>query len=487
MEMAHVNMLYFCCNLVFCYLLFLNYNNVHVSAAVVQDYCSPNPCLNGGICGSTSNGFVCTCINGYIGIRCEGRSDQCPVFDSLKCINGHCRLDLNGIPKCECNGHFGGQYCDQSLDTCKHRICLGGTCIDTQSGYKCKCPSGKEGMNCQIDPLKTAKCLDACSSNVSESNGGRCWHNNSETVNVGWGYNQPLCSTMNSCFGMSTKNYDYIDVQLKPIQLQPNDTLIFHTDVDASLYNNQYVPHIIPMGTSSLDAFTTCNTTNAFPFSNYSWAGPGQLKINASFLHLGTQYFIANVNSLYRCEFGLRLNVTIKENQCFDSLSPGTEMCHGHGKCYTDFNKKAYECSCCEGYTGKYCENEDPCYMNPCKNKGICSIIKDTAGKTTFRCSCNQGFFGFDCSKTIDICESKPCLNSGVCVSNGSNFSCQCKNGYYGERCQDTNDQCASNPCQNSGTCIDGVDSFTCQCRGGYKGESEVNCVLSLAFCPCNI
>ena len=462
-------------------LLFLKLNSVYVGAAVVQDSCDPNPCLNGGICGPAGNGFVCTCINGYIGIRCEARSDECSLFDSTKCINGHCKLDSNGNPKCECNGHFGGQYCDQSLDTCKHGLCKGGTCVDTQSGYNCKCPPGSVGKNCQIDQLKISQCMAVCKSNATDSNGGRCWHNGSETINVSWGYSQPLCNTIESCFDLSTKSYGYIDVQLKPIQLQPNDTLIFQTGADAALYNNQFVPHVIPVETSSIDAFKSCNTTKAVSLGNSSWTGPGTLKVNASFLHLGTQYFIANVNTLYRCEFGLRLNVTVKENLCFDPLSPGAEMCHGHGRCYTDFNRKAYECACCEGYTSKYCEDEDPCYTNPCSNNGKCSIVKDAKGRTTFRCSCAQGFFGFDCTQTIGICESKPCLNAGVCVSNGTGFYCQCKNGYYGDLCQNTDDQCASNPCQNFGTCIDGDDSFTCQCRRGYKGESYV-CLTDIKF-----
>ena len=462
---------YLLCSFILCFTLVVKFGLV--SGISVQDPCSSSPCLNGGFCGPTINDFVCTCINGYIGLRCEGRSDECSALDSVRCINGRCRLGADGKPTCECNAHFGGQYCDKSLDTCSHTSCKGGTCMDTLAGYQCTCPAGKEGKNCQIDPGKIAKCLASCQTNTTGANGGKCWHNSSETLNVGWGYNQPLCSTMEGCYDMSTKKYDYIDVQLKPIQIQPNDTLVFQTDVDASLYNYKFVPHIIPVEATSSDAFTKCNTTNAIPLANYSGAGSGQLKVNASFLHLGTQYFIANVNALHRCEFGLRLNVTVKENKCHDPISQGAEMCHGHGKCYTDFNKKAYECSCCEGYTGKYCEDEDPCYILPCHNNGKCNIVKDANGKTTFRCKCKQGFLGFDCNQTVDYCESQPCLHSGICVSNEMGFVCQCKNGYYGERCQKTNDQCASNPCQNGATCIDGDDTFTCQCTNGYKGKVQ--------------
>ena len=34
------------------------------------DPCSPNPCQNGGICNSNSEGFTCSCASGYTGDDC---------------------------------------------------------------------------------------------------------------------------------------------------------------------------------------------------------------------------------------------------------------------------------------------------------------------------------------------------------------------------------------------------------------------------------
>ena len=469
----------------FALLLTFKQQSLLLNAISVEDQCLNSPCLNGGFCRTVSDGFVCTCVNGFIGLRCEKRSDECPLIESIKCINGRCRLDSRGTPKCECNANFGGKFCDQSLNTCEHTNCNGGSCLDSPSGYKCTCPSGSIGKNCQINPTKTVQCLESCQDNVPGSLGRKCWHNQSETIKVGWGYRQPLCSTRESCFDVSNRSTDFIEVQLKPIQAQPNDTLVFLTDVDAALYSDQFVPHIIPVEASSSNAFTACNTSNAIPLANYSWGAPGEMKVNASFLHLGTQYFIANVNSLHRCEFGLRLNVTVKENHCFDPLKPGAEMCNGHGNCLTDFSKKAYECNCCEGYAGQYCQDENPCYIAPCKNNGICNIVKDTDGKTTFRCKCAEGFLGFDCSRTVDHCESSPCLNGGSCTSKSNAFNCTCINGYFGSRCEKTDDQCASNPCQNGGSCVDGDDTFTCNCKAGFKGTFDFfqqSCTIFVYF-----
>ncbi len=263
---------------------------------------------------------------------------------------------------------------------------------------------------------------------------------------------------------------DYTDVQIKPVQAQPLDTLIFLTDIDAALYNNTFTPHVIPVEAISREAFSQCNMTHAIPIGNQSAVDEGEMLVNSSYLKTGTQYFIANVNALHRCMFGLRLNVTIKENKCIDPSNPSAKICHEHGKCYTDFTKMSYECECCEGFHGKYCESEDPCYDKPCKNNGKCNIVIDNNGIKTFRCKCPYGFTGFNCNHTVDYCDSSPCLNGAGCVSSASGFTCSCKAGFKGRNCEINEDQCASSPCRNGGICIDGDDSFTCSCLKGYKG-----------------
>lgn len=453
------------------FLCLLAFYPAQVSAGVDSSLnaCSSNPCLNSGICTYMSNGFVCTCVNGFIGLRCERRSDECTLTDSIRCDNGHCRLDARGIPRCECNAHYGGRYCDKKLNTCEYVSCNGGSCSNTNDGHVCKCPTGFKGKNCQINSQNTTKCLKSCNDTIPGSGGGKCWHERSQVIKVGWGYKQS-CSTRQSCFDMASGSVDYVDVQLKPVQAQPNDTLVFLTDIDALLYNNSFIPHVIPVETSSSDSFSNCNMSHAVPIANFSTGGIGEIIVNASYLHAGMQYFIANVNALHRCEFGLRLNVTVKENKCRNPSQPGAEMCHGHGKCYTDFTKSSFECTCCEGFVGKFCDTEDPCLVNPCKNNGKCNIVTDGNGQKTFRCKCQIGFSGFDCNQTIDHCESSPCLNGAACVSSNAGFSCICKNGFSGSSCQMNDNQCASNPCRNGATCTDGDNSFTCDCINGFKG-----------------
>ncbi|MEQ2221121.1 hypothetical protein ILYODFUR_012472, partial [Ilyodon furcidens] len=67
-------------------------------------------------------------------------------------------------------------------------------------------------------------------------------------------------------------------------------------------------------------------------------------------------------------------------------------------------------------------------------------------------------------------CDRRPCLNSGECMSSGEyEYQCLCKDGYEGERCEVVKFLCQSDTqCQNGGTCVEGK----CVCTPGHTGLS---------------
>ncbi|KAM4611104.1 basement membrane-specific heparan sulfate proteoglycan core protein [Polymixia lowei] len=74
-------------------------------------------------------------------------------------------------------------------------------------------------------------------------------------------------------------------------------------------------------------------------------------------------------------------------------------------------------------------------------------------------------------------CDRRPCLNGGDCMSSVEyEYQCLCKDGFEGEHCEVVKDVCQSNlQCQNGGSCVNGQ----CACTAGHTGlnceESQVS------------
>ncbi|XP_034445775.1 basement membrane-specific heparan sulfate proteoglycan core protein isoform X2 [Hippoglossus hippoglossus] len=90
--------------------------------------------------------------------------------------------------------------------------------------------------------------------------------------------------------------------------------------------------------------------------------------------------------------------------------------------------------------------------------------------------------------KCVDIspCDRRPCLNGGHCMSSAEyEYQCLCKDGFEGERCEVVKDMCQSNlQCQNGGSCVGGQ----CACAPGYTGLTcEESHVSSFPEAPWNL
>ncbi|XP_078616749.1 uncharacterized protein LOC144885021 isoform X1 [Branchiostoma floridae x Branchiostoma japonicum] len=114
--------------------------------------------------------------------------------------------------------------------------------------------------------------------------------------------------------------------------------------------------------------------------------------------------------------------------------------CHGGATC----NIVDGSCpeGCPEGYMGPDCQapaDVNGCLSHPCLYGSTCHPI----GQSRYYCRCTDGYISRDCDPNEirppprpDPCTSRPCLNGGVCVSNGPDFSCVCADGYHGDVCQ---------------------------------------------------
>uniref|UniRef100_A0A8C5EBE9 Slit homolog 1a (Drosophila) n=1 Tax=Gouania willdenowi TaxID=441366 RepID=A0A8C5EBE9_GOUWI len=108
--------------------------------------------------------------------ECTGDVDtavlaKCNPCLSSPCQNqGICTSDLVEIYRCSCPSGFKGKNCETGVNACVSNPCAnGGTCRvneDEEGQYSCTCPLGFEGPTCQTD-------IDECEDNDCE-NGATC-------------------------------------------------------------------------------------------------------------------------------------------------------------------------------------------------------------------------------------------------------------------------------------------------------------------------
>ncbi|XP_061475536.1 neurogenic locus notch homolog protein 4 isoform X2 [Rhineura floridana] len=133
------------------------------------DECISSPCLNSGSCLNSPGTFHCLCPEGHTGMKCQESLDLCSL-DS--CRNGGQCVTKGSAPHCLCPPGWGGSQCEQRTSqngdnctdqagghSCQLQQCLpkekclnGGTCTKMLDGFRCLCPPGTKGPNCDLDP-----------------------------------------------------------------------------------------------------------------------------------------------------------------------------------------------------------------------------------------------------------------------------------------------------------------------------------------------
>lgn len=87
-----------------------------------------------------------------------------------------------------------------------------------------------------------------------------------------------------------------------------------------------------------------------------------------------------------------------------------------------------------------------------------------------YRCCCAKGYYGENCEKEFNLCDSVKCENGGSCISTHDSFNCICPEGFEGEYCENNIDDCINVQCENGGQCIDGIGNATCMCPLQFVG-----------------
>lgn len=135
----------------------------YVGLLCTTPLCAPGCHSERGYCRSPGE---CRCKVGWKGANCT----ECHSYPG--CVHGSC----NQPWECNCEPGWGGMLCDEELNYCEKNpgSCKnGGECksLEAKQGhFKCSCPPGITGKNCEIVPEITTTTVEPCPSGTSGRN-----------------------------------------------------------------------------------------------------------------------------------------------------------------------------------------------------------------------------------------------------------------------------------------------------------------------------
>ncbi|XP_022095362.1 uncharacterized protein LOC110981781 [Acanthaster planci] len=467
------------------------------------DECVSNPCLNNAQCVNAINAFSCVCTVGWMGVICNIPSSNLFMLGEITNNTVQVRwpsIDMAGtnfiyvVEVTDPNGVMGSieippvpnadpSYVYNQLITglqpstqyqirliiradgtpyvvgtqvpTTRSVCTDqppcqnqGICItdsSTQEGYRCLCPDGWTGLNCDQD-------FPECASGPCR-NGGRCIEQFlGFTCECTAQYQGLMCQVaVTNILTVTGVAPTTAQLTFPPLN-EPTAQLYFLTlreDVTGQELTLTLSPN------QAQNGFIVQDFVSLTPSTKYT-----------AYLSVLMDGEPANLN------LGQR-DVTTSDICAFIT-------CQNGGTCVPD-NTQAlfYRCECPPGFTGELCAGDaNNCANQPCLNGGVC-----VDGQGTFTCNCAAGYTGQTCQIQIDECSPNPCLNFGQCVDRVNGFDCVCAAGYTGALCQTNINECATNPCQNGGFCQDDINAYICNCAAGFRG---LNCQENINECVSN-
>lgn len=400
-------------------------------------------CHHAGFCVNVDGGYMCQCLPGWEGDRCQTDKDECR---SNPCQNsGLCRNTIGNFT-CTCPDSWTGELCEKDVDECARSPCVPPIpCENHPGGYTCLCPVGWQGVACDED---INECLGET---TNASCGGDKRACNSSLVfpchNSGTCLNTPGSFQCTCTAGWTGERCEQDVDECSPPVVQETTSV---TKGTTSIFTETptVTDDVNPVPLEMAPAATV--TTSVVKKTSFVVTTTGTVTLKWSEVS------------------GARAH-TEKTKRSSDF----TQSCQHEAACKN--TPGSFYCECPPQWRGDLCQDDvDECTSNPCKNGGTCTNMQGG-----FECTCAIPWEGPSCSLERDECLYQPCDNNGTCIArlaaDGGGVQCLCQRGWRGPSCQNDRDECEQNACLNNGTCTNLMGGFQCACPDGIIGVTCSN------------
>ncbi|XP_064459482.1 basement membrane-specific heparan sulfate proteoglycan core protein-like isoform X3 [Ornithodoros turicata] len=336
--------------------------------------------------------------------------ETCAVNPCLH--DGVCQeAPTEGGYRCICPPGFSGQDCEIVGEACYPGVCGEGRCVNRAGGgFDCYCPFGRTGLRCEkdISIIEPALSDDAYLAYPTPSGA-----QSSLKFDMKFKPNKLDDCLLMYCAQYPDKSGDFTSIGIKDGHLE------FRYDAGTGM---AVITHPEKL---QADDWVTVSASRS--------AQEGSLVLNDGYKVTGRSPGAA---------MGVNLNIPMYVGGVDKDkikVHPGAGVSKGFDGCISSIEVNNHNVDLIQAVVDASnvadCGGTTPCAKSPCQNNAMC--IERGPGPNDYDCVCKRGYTGLRCELEDDFCsKTNPCQNGAACINDGTTYRCNCPKGFRGPTCE---------------------------------------------------